>query len=99
MRKKYAFAAAMASLLLVGAGCGAKQDTSAQLQLPPRPEGAMEAKTDMKAEGSVDATVDGILEDDDAEQELLHGSDSDAMELDADKTELNAYSESSYEVK
>lgn len=99
MRKRLAFAAAMASLLLVGAGCGAKQDTSGQVQVPPRQEGKMEAKTDVKADGSVDSTVDGILQDGDDEQELLQGANSDAAELDADKTELKAYSDSDYEVK
>jgi len=90
-----AYAAAVAALLFVGAGCGASQDTTAGLQTPPKQQGRMEAKT----EGSVDATVDGILKDSDDEQELLHGADSDAAELDADKAELNAYSDSSYEVK
>ncbi|HTK05196.1 MAG TPA: hypothetical protein VL500_06420 [Candidatus Eisenbacteria bacterium] len=99
MRKRYAFGAALVSLLLVGAGCGATQDTSGQVQLPPRQEGKMEAKTEVKTDGSVDATVDGILEDGDDEQELLQGANSDAAELDTDKAELKAYSDSDYEVK
>jgi len=99
MRKRNAFAAALVSLLLVGAGCGAKQDTSGQVQLQPGQEGRMEAKTEVKTDGSIDAEVDAMLEVGDDEQELLQGSNSDAMELEADDAELNAYSESSYEVK
>lgn len=90
-----AYAAAVAALLFVGAGCAARQNTGAEVQLPPRQEGRMEAKT----EGSVDATVDDILKDSDDEQELLHGADSDAAELEADKAELNAFSDTEYEVK
>ena len=91
-----AFAAAVAALLLAGAGCTAQTNTEAGLEArPPAPEGVMKAKT----EGSVDATIDDILKDGDDEQEMLRGSESDAAELDADKAELNAYGEGTYELK
>ena len=97
MKKHMAFSAAVASLLLVGAGCGASQNTQADLQVqtPPGQQGRMEAKT----EGSVDADIDSILEGSDSEQEMLRGSESDSLELEADKAELNAYGEGSYEIK
>lgn len=98
MKRNLAYAAAVAALLLVGAGCTARESTTTELEQqgrPAAPEGAMKPK----AEGSVDATVDAVIKDAGDEQELQRGAENDATELDADKAELNAYGDASYEVK
>ena len=84
MRKKaYALFAGAAILLLVGAGCGAKQSASVQV-----PGGA-----------SVDSTTDAILKNDANEQAEASKVEDDANDVNGDTTEINGYSDSTYELK
>lgn len=97
MRKTtYVLGAAAILLTLVGAGCPAKQ------KLEVRTEAEVETGAETKMPvlgGSVDASVDAILKSGDEEQMEQGKVESEADEVGADKTELNAYSESNYEVK
>ena len=98
MRTRLKYAAALLTLLFVGGGCAAQKMVEVGAPAP-KPQSAMEAKTEVKAEGSVDGTADAILKDLDQEQEALTEQEGDASEADSDKAALNAYSEGSYEVK
>lgn len=96
------YTAAIAALLLVGAGCAARQQAGEGLEARP-PEavnqGKPEGKADVKAEGTVDGTVDAILKDSEDEKAAQKEQESDASNVNADDAELNAYSDSSYDVK
>ena len=98
MKNKLSYAAAVTALLLAGAGCAAKPQAELETKTPV-PETATERKAEMKPEGGVDATIDGLLKDVEAEAQMQKEQESDASELESDKAELNAYSEGSYEVK
>ena len=98
MKNKLSYAAAVAALLLAGAGCTAKQQTELDMRVPP-PDAVVEKKTEVKPEGDIDATVDGLIKDVGAEDQVQKEQEADASELESDKAELNAYSEGSYEVK
>ena len=55
------------------------------------------ARTDAGAE--IDAAVEGIKEDQGPEQVELKDEEGDAAQVEADKAELNAYGDATYEVK
>lgn len=99
MRTRFAYVA-LSALLFVGAGCAAKQEASLEGQLP-SPDAAMEANVntavELNAAGTVDATVDAIVDGVNAEQKMQAEADADATVNDS--AELNAYSEGSYELK
>lgn len=99
MRTRFAYVA-LSALLFVGAGCAAKQEASLEAQLP-SPDAAMEANVngavELDAAGTVDATVDTIIDGVNAEQKMQAEADADATVNDS--VELNAYSEGSYELK
>lgn len=99
MRKRFAYVA-LSALLFVGAGCAAKQEASLEAQVP-GPNAAMEAKTgaavELNAAGTVDATVNAIIDGVDAEMKAETEANADATVNDT--AELNAFSEGSYELK
>lgn len=102
MRKHPILLAIGTALIFVGAGCGARQQTSTDLDLKMPPKAGTELEADVKMEaneGSVDAaveaTVEGMMEEQEAQQE----AEADASQLEADKAEINAYGEGSYELK
>lgn len=98
MKRKLTYAAAVAALLLVGAGCNARQQAAGGLETggpSVEAQGKMEAKT----EGTVDGTVDAILKDSEDEKATQKDRETDASDVNADDPELNAYSDTSYELK
>lgn len=102
MKRKLTYAAAVAALLLVGAGCNARQQAAGGLETggpSVEAQGKMEAKAGVKAEGTVDGTVDAILKDSEDEKATQKDRETDASDVNADDPELNAYSDTSYELK
>lgn len=87
-RKAYALLAGAAMLLLIGAGCGAKQASNAN-----------ERSEDFSSNASVDAAAEDILKNDGEEEEHEKKVEEEADNVNDDKAELNGYSESSYELK
>lgn len=105
MQKRITVALLTGSLLLLGAGCTARQSATTSLETaPPAEEAGMEASADaalkVRAEaGDVDATVD-ILIDGAAEESALQDELSgDASDLTSDSAEINAYGQAEYDLK
>ncbi len=102
MRKRIGYCAAVAALLLVGAGCegSVRQDAAVGA---PESGAAMMKKDDTAppAEGDagIDASVDALVGGADDERSAQDEKASDAEEIGADKDGLNAFGESSYEIK
>ncbi len=100
MKRHVTYAVALAALLLVGAGCAARKQPGVGAGVPPTGvRGAMEAKSEVKAEGTVEGTVDAILKDSEDEKAAQKEAEGDASDINADSAELNAYSDSDYDVK
>src|SRR5258708_845736 len=97
MRMRIPYALAVAALLLVGAGCGASVSENANVETQ---KGTNEApKMEQKSEnGEIDASVDGMLKSSDDEKAEQADAEKDAGEVDADKTDINAFGEASYEL-
>lgn len=102
MKRQLTYAAAIAALLLVGAGCAARQQAAEGLNVQPPVggvRGTAEVKTQAKVEGTVNGTVDAILKDSEDEKTVQQEHEGDASNVNADDAELNAYSDTSYELK
>jgi hypothetical protein len=105
MRKSIVYYAATAALLLVGAGCAGSvtQETSvgAPSAAPSGSEAMMRADDDAEAkvEGSVDASVDELLMEADADMKAQADLEKNADEVGADGASIKAYSDSSYEIQ
>lgn len=105
MRRYAAYAGLLASILLVGAGCAAKQGANVNVGADVRMEdeggknGGMEGKIEVEGSSDVDGTVNAIMMDLDDEKEANAEIEKNAEEVESDKAELNAYGTSSYEVK
>lgn len=102
MKRQLTYAAAIAALLLVGAGCAGKQQAAEGLEtgkVPAQAEGKMAPQAQVKAAGSVDGTVDAILKDSEDEKAAEKDRASDASNINADDGELNAYSDTTYDLK
>ncbi len=105
MKRQLTYAAAIAALLLVGAGCAARQQAAGGLETrtPAVNQGKTEGRADVnaqvKAEGTADGTVDAILKDSEDEKAAQKEQESDTSNVNTDDAELNAYSDSSYDVK
>jgi hypothetical protein len=99
MRKTLPYSLAIGALLLVGAGCGFRQEAQVDTQAEVGAPDAMMDKDAMKADGSVDASVEAIL--DGMEEEDAEGmeAEKDADDVDATSGEVNTLIESDYEVK
>ena len=85
MRKTgYAVLALLAATVLVGAGCSGYQQ--AQVSAP-----------EVRQKGSADAAVDAMINAGATEDSLQQDAANDANQYSADKTEINAYGDASYE--
>ncbi|MEY4744742.1 MAG: hypothetical protein RL272_687 [Candidatus Parcubacteria bacterium] len=94
MKRYVIYAAAVAGLLLAGAGCPARQQAATGLA----PAGAP-ADRGVKAETTIDGAVDAILKGSEAEKEAVKERQGDVADVNADDADLNAVSEGSYEIK
>ncbi|MFA6603685.1 MAG: hypothetical protein WCT10_02465 [Patescibacteria group bacterium] len=92
MRNKLLITATLAGLIAVGAGCESK--TTPPESTTTLPAIQQEAKID-----PVDSNVDAILNDADGEAGVLEGEAGEMNQLNAADGEVQAFSESVYEVK
>ncbi len=72
------------ALLLVGAGCAAYPQATVKVQTP---------------EATIDAAANGILNASSEESKLQQGEEQTAGKVDDDSAEINAYSQTDYEVR
>jgi len=92
MRNKLLITAVLAALVMVGAGCGPKAT-------PPTPAAALPTvQHDVKSD-PVDSEVNAILGGADQEAGVLEGEAGETSGLNAADGEVQAFSESAYEVK
>jgi hypothetical protein len=98
MRRISLAGAAAAMLLLIGAGCAATQKATVETGVQVEP-GAGEAMMEAKGEAGVDvdATVDAILGNGEAEAMEQKKVEDEASDVNADAMELDAYSKTQYE--
>lgn len=99
MRKNIGYYAALAALLLAGAGCEGAVRQEAELGAP-EPESATLRQDDAaEDESDIDASVDAIIGAGEDEKEAQDDKESDADEVGADDASINAYGDASYETK
>jgi hypothetical protein len=92
MGNKLLITTVLAALVMVGAGCGPKAEPTAPPAAPPAAE--QESVSD-PVDSEVDAIIDATMEEDTA----LEGEAGETVELNAADGEVQAFSESAYEVK
>jgi len=92
MRNKLLITAVLASLVIVGAGCGPKAT-------PPTPVTTLPSTQQNVTSDPVDSSVNAILGGTDQEAKALEGEAGDTTGLNAADGEVQAFSESAYEVK
>ena len=92
MRNKLLITAVLTALVTMGFGCGPKATPLEPVTT--LPAGQQEVKSD-----AVDSNVDDILNDADGEAGALEGEAGEVDQLNAADGEVQAFSESGYEVK
>lgn len=99
MRKRIGYYGAVAALLLVGAGCQGAVKQEAEVGAPEEGSAMIRQEDTSKPGDGIDTSVDAIIGGAEDEKKAQAEMEADADEVSADKDSINAYGDSSYEIK